>query len=121
VTYIAIDGDDIGRRITNCYLTNDSEGLTLFANKVQKSVVLISELLRKRGYTVIFCAADGVVGRADVSIRDVNSIYKAIEEIGGAELTFSAGVGETLRESYVALLSAKISGKARMCIYGEMD
>jgi hypothetical protein len=121
VTYIAIDGDDIGTRITKFYLANDAASLSSFARKIQEKVLQISDLLNAAGYVVIFCAADGVVAHTDVSNQDTAAIYQDIEAIGGAVLTFSVGIGETLRESYVALLSAKSSGKARMCIYGDMD
>lgn len=40
------------------------------------------------------------------------SLYWAIEAVGGADLTSPAGVGETLRKSYVTLLFAKCAGKA---------
>lgn len=39
-------------------------------------------------------------------------LYWAIEALGGADLTSPAGVGETLRKSYVTLLFAKCAGKA---------
>jgi hypothetical protein len=73
------------------------------------------------GYTVIFCAADGVVAyNADADTSGAAEVYASIRAIGGEELTFSAGVGVSLRDAYVALLSAKSNGKARLCIFSEL-
>ncbi|WP_151720058.1 mCpol domain-containing protein, partial [Gemmobacter serpentinus] len=43
-----------------------------------------------------------------------------IESIGGSEISFSVGVGKSLRESYVALLYAKSTGKARVCDFNSI-
>ena len=120
MTYIAIDGDDIGRRITAMYLRNDPISLGAFAEMVQIKAHQIAEMLRARGFKVIFCAADGVVGHLDSPLSAASELYQSIQSIGGNELTFSAGVGDSLREAYVALLAAKSNGKARIVTYGEI-
>lgn len=121
MTYISIDGDDIGRRVTARHLANDAAGLSAFVAQVHEKVMQIEHLLTGAGYTVIFCAADGVVAhKADIDAASVAGLYDSIQAIGGRELTFSAGVGRSLREAYVALLAAKSNGKARLCIFSEM-
>lgn len=120
MTYIAIDGDDVGRRITAMYLRNDPISLGEIAAMVQDKVQQIAGTLRAQGFTVIFCAADGVVAYAASPLSGVSEVYQLIQLIGGNELSFSAGVGGSLREAYVALLSAKSNGKARMVKYEDI-
>jgi hypothetical protein len=105
LTYISIDGDDIGRRVTARHLANDAAGVSAIVALVHDKVTQIERLLVEAGYTDNLGAA---------------GLYPSIQAIGGHELTFSAGVGQSLREAYVALLSAKSNGKARLCIFSEM-
>lgn len=122
MNYISIDGDDIGRRIVAMHLANDEEKLSAFVFSVQDKVAQISQVLDQAGYTIIFSAADGVVGRSESSdLDDIELLYKQVAAIGGTSLTFSAGVGKSLREAYIALLSAKSNGKARICFFSEMN
>ncbi len=121
MNYISIDGDDIGRRIAAMHLANDEENLSAFVLSVQDKVEQITRVLDEAGYTIIFSAADGVVGRSEsCDLDNIELLYKQITAIGGTSLTFSAGVGQSLREAYVALLSAKSNGKARICSFSEM-
>jgi hypothetical protein len=115
VIYVMIDGDDIGRKLAKCYLANRVEELREIKNLVDRKTQEISDLLINLGYEVFFCAADGISGVLSADKIDIASLYHDIENIAGDELAFSAGVGKSLRESYVALLYAKSTGKARIC------
>lgn len=117
--YITIDGDDIGRKITSCYLKNDCTELSRINDLVQQKNSSIAEFLRSCGYTVIFCAADGVAAYSETPTVSDKLIFESIFSLAGSELTFSAGVGTSLRESYIALLSAKSNGKA--CLHNFED
>lgn len=120
MTYITIDGDDVGRQITAMYLRNDPISLSAFATMVQGKAEEIANMLRTEGFTVIFCAADGVVGHSENPLSSGSHMYQLIQSIGGGDLTFSAGVGGSLREAYVALLAAKSNGKARLVNFTEL-
>ncbi|ESY29536.1 mCpol domain-containing protein [Mesorhizobium sp. C386A] len=120
MTYITIDGDDIGRQITAMYLRNDPISLSAFATMVQGKAEAIASMLRAQGFTVIFCAADGVVGQTENPLSSGSDMYQLIQSIGGSDLTFSAGVGSSLREAYIALLAAKSNGKARLVTFREL-
>ncbi|TXM95369.1 mCpol domain-containing protein [Methylobacterium sp. WL116] len=121
MTYVSIDGDDIGQRVAAKHLANDSDGLSSFVKQVQEKVILIERLLIESGYRIIFCAADGVVAQiAETDTASLAELYVSIQAIGGRDLTFSAGVGWSLREAYIALLAAKSNGKDRICIFSEM-
>lgn len=118
--YISIDGDDVGRKITSCYLSNDRNGLTELSRSLQFSTKAISIKLQENGFEVIFCAADGVVASTELEV-DLESIFSQIQEIAPKGVTFSAGIGGNLRESYIALTSAKCNGKNCLHEYSDLE
>lgn len=109
--YITIDGDDIGQMITSSYLKNDLHELSRINRVVNEKTLLISKFLKEQGFNIIFCAADGVAGFIDQIAIDKVFIFDSIKSLAEPELSFSAGIGSTLQEAYVALLSAKSNGK----------
>lgn len=113
MNYITIDGDDIGQKITSAYLNNNVHELIRVNDLVQEKTKQIATFLKSQGCEIIFCAADGVAG---VSVSEINTeyFYSKIKLIAEDKLSFSVGVGETLRDAYVALLSAKSAGKAQL-------
>lgn len=118
--YISIDGDDVGRKITSCYLSNDRDGLTELSRSLHVSTNAISIKLQENGFKVIFCAADGVVASTELEV-DLKSIFSQIQAIVPKGVTFSAGAGGNLRESYIALTSAKCNGKNCLHEYSTLD
>jgi hypothetical protein len=108
--YISIDGDDVGRKITSFYLSNNQDGLAELSLSLKSSTEKISAMLEKSGFNVVFCAADGVVASTELTV-DIKSIFKKIQKLAPNGVTFSAGIGGSLRESYIALTSAKCNGK----------
>lgn len=118
--YISIDGDDVGRKITSCYITNNRQMLEKISNDLVKSTNEIATLLVKEGFTVIFCAADGVVATSD-KYSDVRGLFKKIQALSPENSTFSAGVGENLRNAYLALLNSKSNGKNTICVFEEIS
>jgi len=121
MTFVTIDGDDIGRRLAACYLSNDVTALETTRELVDLKTQQISDLLTDLGYNVLFCAADGVTAHSEADIIDDKRLYQRIKNTAGLELSFSVGVGKTLREAYVALLFAKSTGKARLCNFKSME
>lgn len=120
MAFVTVDGDDIGRRLAACYLSNDVEALVSTKSLVELKTHQISQLLTETGFEVLFCAADGVTAYSQQ--RDLNEsvLYQSIKDIVGDELAFSMGIGAALREAYVALLYAKSTGKARSCSFNSM-
>lgn len=117
--YITIDGDDIGQMITSSYLKNDLNELSRINYVVNEKTRLISAYLKTLGFNIIFCAADGVAGYTEQDTIDKNLIFDSIKSLSEPELHFSAGVGSTLQEAYIALLSAKSNGKH--CLHDFLD
>ncbi|CAH7449853.1 MCpol domain-containing protein [Vibrio chagasii] len=116
--YIAIDGDDVGRRITSCYLSNDQERLGQISVVLEDATIRIAELLSSKGFDIIFRAADGVVGQIDGHFC-VDDLFSEISSVNTSDITFSAGVGGNLREAYIALLSSKSNGKNKISNYSD--
>ena len=108
MVFVAIDGDDIGRRLAACYLSNQVDALKATKDLVELKTQRISGLLSSLGFEILFCAADGVTGSTRKSVVDDSSLYQRIKEAVGDEISFSVGVGGSLREAYVALLYARV-------------
>lgn len=119
--YLAIDGDDIGQKITMNYLSNNELGLIGLVSKLHNIVDSIRILLESKGFSIIFSAADGVVATMDAEEVDHENLYMDIAEISRAGgLTFSVGVGNNLREAYIALMYAKSDGKRKIVKYSNV-
>jgi len=117
--YVAIDGDDSGKKIVACYLNNDEARLRRISKELEQSAQCISELLKSAGFTVVFCAADGVAARGPEE-SDFEGIFEKVRALAPEGFTFSAGLGDSLREAYVALLNAKCTGKDRYCSFNDL-
>ena len=118
--YISIDGDDIGRKITSYYLSNNSNALSKLSLDLKSSTEDVSKKLSEYGFHIIFCAADGVVASTKSKL-DFNTIFNEISSLSPKGVTFSAGVGDSLREAYIALTSAKSNGKNCLHEYANLD
>lgn len=119
--YISIDGDDIGRKITSFYLSNNASALTQLSTNLKKSTQSISELLRQEGFTIVFCAADGVVAFVDSFYAEYDQLFHKINSNHTPpNINFSAGVGNSLSEAYVALTAAKCNGKNCLFNYNQL-
>lgn len=115
--FITIDGDDIGQRITRYYLSNDAKSLAELNQKMIETTHRIAKYLEGIGFSIIFCGADGVAGHTGEPPTSEDEIFKEISALGKGCATFSVGTGNTLRESYVALMAAKSHGKAQIYSY----
>lgn len=118
--YITIDGDDIGQKITTAYLSNSTAELVRVNNLVQEKTKSIAQYLKLEGFDIHFCAADGVAASIGRDF-DVGEVFDKIMEIAGSEITFSAGVGSSLRDAYIAILYAKSSGKNKLCNFRDIN
>lgn len=106
--YAYIDGDDIGLKIENSFMNNDEISLKLINDKVKEYIEEITKYLIDNKCSIIFSGADGIICKSEVI--ELDKLLNFIRNING-DLTFSIGVGETLRDSYLALRYAKSNGK----------
>ncbi len=119
--FITIDGDDIGQRITKYYLSNDAKSLAELNQRMMETTHRIASYLEQIGFSIIFCGADGVAGYAETPSLPANEIFIEISALGKECATFSVGTGDTLRESYVALMAAKSNGKSQIYCYQNLE
>lgn len=112
--YAYIDGDDIGLKIEKSFMENDEFNLSLINNKVKNMKEIITTYLVANGFEIIFSGADGIIcKRNDIESAEIlDFIRKNVQGI-----TFSLGVGKSLRDSYLALRYAKCNGKNICAIY----
>lgn len=106
--YVYIDGDDIGLQIEKALLTGDEAGLQAVNQAVSHAIGEITDYLTAHGCHIIFSGADGVIFKASkVDIPDLRCYLAGV----GMPLRFSVGIGNSLRESFMALRYAKARGK----------
>lgn len=113
--YAYIDGDDIGLKIENSFMQNDEVRLKYVNELVKETVNTINLELESKGFTLIFGGADGIIcKKEDINIEELlNYLRKVTKE----QLTFSIGVGMSLRDAFLALRYAKSSGKNIGALY----
>ncbi|MEN5023222.1 mCpol domain-containing protein [Pantoea agglomerans] len=111
MVYVTIDGDDVGQKISASYLFNKVDELIEINKLVNLSTLYISKKLESYGFEIIFRAADGVAGTIHNDSIDLRTIFRDIQNIPCNDITFSMGSGSTLKDSYVALITAKSNGK----------
>ncbi|MEG4585387.1 mCpol domain-containing protein [Microcoleus sp. MOSTC5] len=111
--YIYIDGDDIGLKIEKSFMTNDEAELRVVNIEVDRAVSTISSQLKDRGFDIIFCGADGIIFKKDKI--DIELLQAYISGLSFS-IRFSVGIGNTLREAFLALRYAKSNGKNGIAI-----
>ena len=106
--YIYIDGDDIGLMIEKCFMGNDEKNLKKINTTINRAITQLTEYLTKEGCDIIFSGADGIIFKKQNP--NTAAILSHINTIN-TSITFSIGVGNSLREAFLALRFAKANGK----------
>ncbi len=52
--YISIDGDDVGRKITSCFLSNNSEKLSELSSALKLSTKKMASFLNDMQFAILF-------------------------------------------------------------------
>jgi len=111
--YVYIDGDDIGLKIEKSFMTNNEAELRVVNTEVDRAVSTISNQLKDRDFDIIFCGADGIICKKDnIDIEVLHSYISGLN----FSIRFSVGIGNTLREAFLALRYAKSNGKNGIAI-----
>jgi GTP cyclohydrolase III len=111
--YVYIDGDDIGLKIEKSFMTNDEAELRVVNIEVDRAISTISNQLKDRGFDIIFCGADGIICKKyKIDIEVLHSYISGLN----FSIRFSVGIGNTLREAFLALRYAKSNGKNGIAI-----
>ena len=112
--YLALDGDDIGRRLELHMLTENESELKKFSATFEEVLSrLMENILQDRDVVILLQGGDSIligVPRAKIDMV----VEKVRAAVYGSGFTFSGGYGSTMRESYLALKLAKATGKNRI-------
>jgi len=106
--YAYIDGDDIGLKIENSFMNNDEVSLSLINEKVKEIIEEITLYLIAQNCEIIFSGADGIICKNNrIEVDKVLEFIRTNTQC----ITFSIGVGNSLRSAFLALRYAKANGK----------
>ena len=111
---ISIDGDNIGKRIEGMILTNNLEQLERFSNNVSSAINNFALNIERIGGKCYLCGGDNILAFIPDSAKDevINTVLNSNEN----ELFFSAGLGSSVLEAYLALKIAKSKLRGCICI-----
>lgn len=109
--YLILDGDDVGSKVEAHLLANDLQSFTTSSNEISTSIERLANCLNNiTGVSVISVGGDSIL--AQVDLPETSLLHNQLSELQRpGEFTFSAGIGKTLRESFIALRMAKTAGK----------
>lgn len=111
--YVGIDGDNIGNKLELCLLKNDEIGVRLLSKEVEGILLSFSQQLKALGMEIIFCSGDSLLCKGE----NINLNYLSkLVRIEKNSIKFSAGVGYTVKDAYIALKYAKASGKDKLVL-----
>lgn len=106
--YLYLDGDNIGQTVSKLFMDNDEIALKTFTSSVEEYIKEITKFLQTKNIDIIFSGADGIIGKGyDINGLEILDFARKKSN----DVTFSIGVGNSLRNSFVALKYAKSSKK----------
>ena len=112
--FVALDGDDVGRRLEQCMLLNDLKSLREFTQAFECVVQsLLEGISSVQGSRVVLAGGDSILLTVDEpAVPTLLAVIK--KALLGTEFTFSGGCGPTMRAAYLSLKLAKTRGKNRI-------
>jgi GTP cyclohydrolase III len=107
--FIAIDANEIGKKIEKYILNEQHEELEKFSNEMVKSVADTKNYILNHGGKVFMAGGDNVLAEIPADIVTVILDYVRTLNMN-AGYNFSVGVGIGSSGAYVALKYAKVNG-----------
>jgi len=114
--YIAIDGDEIGSRMEAYILECHEEMIKKYNMQVNQFLEIIKLYLIKKNIRVILDAGDSILGEGTIILEETIEFFRKNSK---NDVTVSVGIGDSMRDSYIALKYAKATGKKRLITYRE--
>jgi GTP cyclohydrolase III len=112
-SYLAIDGDDVGRQLEYLILMNKREAVFEFSNTFKNAMNwLEARLVASFEAEIVFTGGDNLLAcfSADkMTSKDFEEIREQFAKKSAS--TLSIGIGKSPRQAYFALKLAKTSGK----------
>src|SRR5262249_6091590 len=109
--YVAVDGDDVGRRVEKLITSGSEEAVRSFSAAVVARLGLLAEMVPQSGGRLVFCAGDSWLAWVP---RDTGLALCARAVSPHEVVEFSGGIGPGMTEATLALSAAKARGR---CCY----
>ena len=119
--YALIDGDDVGKKMEVHTINNDVEAFIRTSERISNSIARMAESLADvPGVSLVSTGGDSILIGFHETIS--NRISERLDGLQAEEeFSFSVGIGNDLREAYVALRMAKAAGKRCTVKYFELS
>lgn len=106
VTYLAVDGDDVGLKLRDRIVANDIKGVAQLSDRLSGYFRVVANVLESQGLSIVFCGGDSILAASQHLI-----VPRIFEQFPAGPCTLSVGVAETAETAYLALQLAKARGK----------
>lgn len=115
--YAMIDGDDIGIKMEFHILRNDVESFIKQSEKINNSMrIVLNEIRSIEGVNILSTGGDSALAELEEGAKfPLTRALGDVQGVGGFH--FSAGIGWSLRECYIALRMAKAAGKSKIVTF----
>lgn len=117
--FVAIDGDDVGRKLEYYMLINDTASLRSFSQSFERAIIWLRDRLANTyNGDIVFWGGDNMlafVALAEGSINQIDKLRMEFREY--TDSTVSIGIGITPQDAYLALKLAKASGKNQTYLF----
>lgn len=115
--YVSIDGDDVGKKLTELLYTSGNEkDVSKFSNLVIQVFESMKKWVEENRGTVLFCAGDSILYKIPK-----NLIKKSLQSFDTNLFTITVGIGNTMVKAHWALNIAKSLGKDRILFFEEIE
>ena len=108
VTYISIDGNNIGKVLEKYILCNHLEALKAFSGDLSQKIDKIRQLILCKNGTVFLAGGDNILASVDSAI--IPTVISIVYAFESEDIKFSIGMGESAVSAYLALKYAKATG-----------
>ena len=104
--FIAIDGNQIGKKIEKMIFLNDLEGLADFSVNITQVISDLAVTIGRYG-SIYLSGGDNIL--AEVDREKMTELLEQIKDISGTGWEYSTGIGASALDAYLALKCAKVS------------
>jgi GTP cyclohydrolase III len=115
-SFIAIDGDDIGRNLEKLLLEEDFSKLISFSNTVKNYFNLVKKIALKYNSEILLFGGDSVIIK--IESKNIENFIVDLNKIQ-SNITVSIGIGQTVKHAFFALKEAKALGRNRIIYFNK--
>jgi len=115
--YCSLDGDKIGTKLEKLIVNQDMISLSKFSNLISEAINDITKKIKDKGYNIVFSGGDNIMFHGEIETSFCDEISEYFENKTSNNL--SIGIGNTMKESFIALKIAKAKGGAVIIKYWE--